>query len=174
MHTRKARLVDEDGRLLASLLEVEDENYRRLLRLAWRQNSYMRRQDVDRLEANANDWARCLPLANEARGAREKFVVGITRELGMAPGRSTRELLPRLEATTGDLVRTALGNLDRTTAKLARQNELNRHLAEFCLALAREESRIFREVLTDDPAGCYDKDASARSISSSRMLEKQA
>jgi len=34
MQTRSARLMEEDGRLLASLLEVEERHYRRLLRLA--------------------------------------------------------------------------------------------------------------------------------------------
>ena len=82
MHTRKARLLDEDGRLLASLLEVEDHNYRRLLRLAWRQNSYMKRQDVDRLEANTADWQRFLPQANAAREARDRFMKKVLRDLG--------------------------------------------------------------------------------------------
>jgi len=53
-----------DCRLLTSLMDTEDLNYRRLLRLAWRQNSYMKRQDVDRLEANAADWAKHLPTAD--------------------------------------------------------------------------------------------------------------
>ncbi|MCP4572061.1 MAG: flagellar protein FlgN [bacterium] len=174
MHTRKARLLDEDGRLLASLLEVEDHNYRRLLRLAWRQNSYMKRQDVDRLEANASDWQSYLPRANEARGARERFVKMVVGGLGLADSKRTRDLLPYLGAEPGLLVRRALADLDRTMARLARQNELNRHLAEFCLELAREEARIFREVLLDDPAGCYGQDAVARTGGTSRMVQKQA
>lgn len=174
MHTRKARLVDEDGRLLASLLEVEDRNYRRLLRLAWRQNSYMKRQDVDRLEANAREWHRYLPRANQARRAREDFAAGLSRELGLDGGGRTRELVPHLSAESQALVRRALADLDRTTARLARQNELNRHLADFCLELAREEARIFREVLTDDPAGTYGEDAVTRTRGDSCMVERQA
>ena len=70
MHNDVTGLKDEEGRRLGAVLDLEDSNYRRLLRLAWRQNSYMQRQDVDRLEANAREWARYLPEANEARIAR--------------------------------------------------------------------------------------------------------
>ena len=174
MHTRKARLLDEDGRLLASLLEVEDHNYRRLLRLAWRQNSYMKRQDVDRLEANTADWQRFLPQANAAREARDRFMKKVLRDLGLDAGKRTRDLLPYVDEEAGLLIRRALAGLDRTMARLARQNELNRNLAGFCLELAKEEARIFREVLLDDPAGCYGEDAVARTGGTSRMVEKHA
>lgn len=174
MHTRRARLLEEDGRVLASLLEVEDRNYRRLLRLAWRQNSYMKRQDVDRLEANARDWQRYLPRANEARQAREELVTRLAASQSLGSGTRIRELLPFVAPVAGQEVRRALVGLDRTMARLARQNELNRHLAEFCLELAREEARIFREVLLDDPAGCYGQDATTRTTGTSRMVERQA
>lgn len=173
MQTRRARLADEDGRLLASLLEVEDRHYRRLLRLAWRQNSYMKRQDVHRLEANARDWARHLPAAGEARGARESYVRRLLDEVG-GSGRRVRDLLGHLPADARARVGAALAALDRTASRLARQNELNRHLAEFCLDLAREEARIYRDVLLEDPAGRYDARAQAQRRDSGGVLERQA
>lgn len=173
MQTRRARLADEDGRLLASLMEIEDRHYRRLLRLAWRQNSYMKRQDVHRLEANAADWARHLPPATEARTARESFVKQLAAETGLG-GARVRDLLPSLTPAARLEVEAALGVLDRTTARLARQNELNRHLAEFCLDMAREEARIYRDVLLDDPAGCYDQSAQTRQRGAGGVLVRQA
>jgi hypothetical protein len=101
-------------------------------------------------------------------------VAAAARDLGLGAGGRVRDLLPYVDQEPGPQVRRALADLDRTTARLARQNELNRHLAEFCLDLAREEARIFREVLTDDPAGCYGQDANARTGGTSCMVEKQA
>ncbi|NCQ34572.1 hypothetical protein GW813_05720, partial [bacterium] len=74
---------EADLQRLAELLENEESQYRRLLRLAWRQNSYMKRQDVDRLETNAREWNRYLPLANQARSAREKFLAYMGGNLGL-------------------------------------------------------------------------------------------
>ncbi|RKZ16646.1 hypothetical protein DRQ50_05890 [bacterium] len=174
MQTRSARLADEDGRLLASLLEIEDRNYRRLLRLAWRQNSYMKRQDVHRLEANAADWARHLPGATEARTARERFVRQLGAETALPEGVRVRELLPSLAPGGRREVEASLAVLDRTTARLARQNELNRHLADFCLEMAREEARIYRDVLLDDPAGCYDQGARTCQRGAGGVIVRQA
>jgi hypothetical protein len=174
MQTRSARLADQDGRLLASLLEIEDRHYRRLLRLAWRQNSYMKRQDVHRLEANARDWARHLPPASEARTARERCVRQFLAELGADPGRRLRDLLGHLPAAIRPEVERTLAALDRTTSRLARQNELNRHLAAFCLDLAQEEARIYRDVLLDDPAGCYDQSAQTCRRGAGGVLVRQA
>ena len=174
MQTRSARLADEDGRLLASLLEIEDRHYRRLLRLAWRQNSYMKRQDVHRLEANAADWARHLPPATEARAARERFVRQLAAETGRDGDVRARDLLAALTPEARRDVEAALAVLDRTVARLARQNEMNRHLAEFCLDMAREEARIYRDVLLDDPAGTYDGSARATQRGAGGMLVRQA
>ena len=173
MQTRSARLADEDGRLLASLLEIEDRHYRRLLRLAWRQNSYMKRQDVHRLEANAADWACHIPPATEARSARERFVRRLGTETGLDVMR-VRELLPCLAPAASREVESALAVLDSTAARLARQNELNRQLSEVCLDMAREEARIYRDVLLDDPAGCYDQSAQTCQRGAGGVLVRQA
>lgn len=170
-----AAQIGEEGRLLASLLEIEDRNYRRLLRLAWRQNSYLRRQDVDRLAANAGEWGRYLPRANEARIARERFVDQLARGIGLgAGGTSLGDLLAVIDPGSRRVVERALGGLRRTAAELARQNELNRHLAAFCLDLAREETEIFKRCVLTDPTGCYDGTARRGGRGPGGVLVRQA
>ena len=145
--SRTASLIKEDGQLLASLLEIEDRNYRRLLRLAWRQNSYMRRQDVDRLESNAGEWALYLPRANEARIARERFVGQMGDALGRPiPPNKMIDILDFADSDTRRKVVHSIKTLQDTTMSLARQNELNKNLAEYCLDLAGEESKLFKSL----------------------------
>lgn len=167
--------IDEDCRLLVSLLEVEVHHYKRLLRLAWRQNSYMKRQDVDRLDANARDWARWLPVANESRLAREKYLQQVSRETGVRipPGRID-DLLAHASSSTRELVREVVNELKATAVRLARQNELNRDLASFCLDLAREEAEIFKKCVLSDPSGCYSGTARTTSRGPGGVLVRQA
>ena len=172
---RTASLIKEDGQLLASLLEIEDLNYRRLLRLAWRQNSYMRRQDVDRLESNAKDWSVYLPRGNEARIARERFVGELGESLGRPiPPNKMIDLLEFADPDTRNKVVAAVKKLQGTTMRLARQNELNRNLAQYCLDLASEESKIFQRCMTEDPAGCYDEEAKPNGRGPGGVLHRQA
>jgi hypothetical protein len=160
MHNDVTRLKNEDCLRLGAILDMEGTHYRRLLRLAWRQNSYMQRQDVDRLEANATEWSRYLPLANEARIARERCVGELASRNGLdIPPSRVEDLLDYTDPETKRTVAGALGQVRRAAAKLARQNELNRLLAEFCLDLVHEEAEIFKSSVLENPAGCYDEDA---------------
>ena len=100
-------LAEADVRLLGQALTREKDNYRRLLRLAWRQNSYMKRQDVLRLDANSREWNRHLPRANAARLAREcadayAAKTGQARYVAGALGPTNR---PRSRAGATNLVR---------------------------------------------------------------------
>ncbi len=168
-------IIDEDCRLLASLLEVEAKQYRRLLRLAWRQNSYMKRQDVDRLDFNASEWAKYLPQADEARIARERFVQEMASQRRNASQPANFEnLIAGTSRTTRDEVISSANDLRATSVRLARQNELNRQLAEFCLDLAREETEIFRTTVLNDPSGCYGNNAQTASRGPGGVLVKQA
>jgi hypothetical protein len=177
MHTTNGRsgIQADDCRLLAALMETEDRHYRRLLRLAWRQNSYMKRQDVDRLESNAMDWSRHLPEADQSRIARERYVAEMARRIGLSipPGRVS-DLLDYTDPATRREVTAAMKSLRRTAGRLARQNELNRNLAEFCLDLAHEESQIFKKCVLEDPTGCYGDDAKATDRGPGGFLVKQA
>ena len=169
------RLENEDCLHLGSVLDMESQQYRRLLRLAWRQNSYMQRQDVDRLEANAREWARYLPLANQARISRERFVGELAKRMGLTiPPHGVEDLLDYTEPGTKRSVASALGRVRQTAAKLARQNELNRLLAEFCLDLVQEEAEIFKSAVLDNPAGCYDGEAKNKRSGPGGVLVRQA
>ena len=152
------RLETGDCRLLATMLDVETTNYKRLLRLAWRQNSYMKRQDVDRLEANAADWSRYLPEADKARVSRERFMTS----LGAASDADRQDLAGRIR------------RLRKVTTELARQNELNRGLAEFCIDLAREEAEIFKRCVLDDPKACYGENALTTNRGPGGVIVRQA
>ncbi|MBE0566604.1 MAG: flagellar export chaperone FlgN [Krumholzibacteria bacterium] len=174
MDIRGARLPQGDWQALVALLAAEEEHYRRLLRLAWRQNSYMKRQDVDRLQANAADWSRHLPEADRARIARERCCADLQARAGVPAGARLEPLLDACGADERRRVVQALDRLRRTVGRLARQNELNRHLAAFCLDLAVEESRIFRDSVLDDPAGCYGRDARNTNLGAGGVLVKQA
>ena len=168
-------MIDEDCRLLASLLEVETRQYRRLLRLAWRQNSYMKRQDVDRLDFNATEWAKYLPPADEARIARERFVQVLAHQKGVDSSSGTLESLlsDTCQKTQYEVV-CSTNDLRAVSVRLARQNELNRQLAEFCLDLAREEAEIFKSSVLNDPTGCYGNNAQTSNRGPGGVLVKQA
>lgn len=167
--------LNEDCRLLASLLEIETRQYRRLLRLAWRQNSYMKRQDVDRLDFNAREWAKYLPLADEARIARERYIQELAKERKMdVPPVKIEKLLDGTCSDTKSEVRKAVNDLRASSVRLERQNELNRQLAEFCLDLAREEAEIFRSTVLTDPAGCYGNNAQSATRGPGGVLVRQA
>lgn len=168
-------LQPDDGRRLARLLGEELAHYRRLLRLAWRQNSYMKRQDVDRLAANAQDWGRWIPAADRARLARERLVASLGERLGVAipPGR-VGDLLDYAGAEHRAVVGGLLRDIRATAGTLARQNALNRQLAEFCLDLAHEEAEIFKRCVLQDPAGCYRGDARQNDRGPGGVIVRQA
>ena len=168
-------MIDEDCRLLASILAVETKQYRRLLRLAWRQNSYMKRQDVDRLDSNAREWAKYLPKADEARIARERFVQELAQQRGQRLQTiNLEDLVLGTSSTTQTEVVGCVNDLRATSVRLDRQNELNRQLAEFCLDLAREEAEIFRSSVLTNPTGCYGNDAQTASRGPGGVLVRQA
>jgi len=167
MQNDVTRLKNEDCLRLGAILDLEGTHYRRLLRLAWRQNSYMQRQDVE--------WGHYLPLANQARIARERYVGEIAARNGLTipPGR-VEDLLDYTDPDTKRKVAGALGGVRRAAAKLARQNELNRLLADFCLDLVHEEAEIFKSAVLDNPAGCYDEDARNHGRGPGGVIVRQA
>ena len=67
-------LAPPEARSLQDLLATEETAYRRLLRLSVRQNRYLRKQDLARLEANAAEWRRYMPSAETARTSRETYL----------------------------------------------------------------------------------------------------
>ena len=175
MHNEPNLLHPDEVRLLADLLAAELTHYRRLLRLAWRQNSYMKRQDVDRLSANAGDWGRWIPASDRARLARERLVASLAGRMGVAipPGR-VGDLLDYADPGQRQLVSGLLAEIRTTAGALARQNALNRQLAEFCVELAHEEAEIFKRCVLQDPAGCYRGDAKQHDRGPGGVIVRQA
>ena len=117
-----------------------------------------------------------LPAADSARLARERLVASLGGRLGRrdtaGPGRRPAGLRRRRTA------RAAIGGLLRdiraTAGTLARQNALNRQLAEFCLDLAHEEAEIFKRCVLQDPAGCYRGDARQNDRGPGGVIVRQA
>jgi hypothetical protein len=62
----------------------------------------------------------------------------------------------------------------RTAGELARTNEMNRRLANFCLDLVEEEAALLRRCLLADPAGCYDRGAQPTQNEQGGVLKRQA
>ncbi len=175
LKNRANTLSGEECRLLASLLEIEDKNYSRLLRLAWRQNSYMKRQDVDRLDFNSREWSRYLPEADMARLGRERYIHDLAAKLDLQmPPARIQDLLDYVDPDIRQEINQALTSLVKTTGSLARQNEANRSLAQFCIDLAHEEAEIFKTTVLDDPQGCYGEDAKASNRGPGGVFIKQA
>ncbi len=130
---------------------------------------------MDRLEANAGEWGVFLPRANEARLARERFVGQMGEAIGRPiPPNKMTDILEFTDAGTRKKVVLAIRRLQDTTLRLARQNELNRNLAEYCLDLAGEETKIFQRCLTEDPDGCYDGEAKPNGRTPGGFVHRQA
>ena len=131
MRNEPKLLQPDEGRRLADLLGEELTHYRRLLRLAWRQNSYMKRQDVDRLAANARDWGRWIPAADRAAPGARTSGGGPEPPAGCGdPARAGgRPPGLRRRGPTRCGRRACCARSAPTAGSLARQNALNRQLA---------------------------------------------
>ena len=170
-----AKLPAQDANELCVLFGDEERQYRRLLRLAWRQNRYLRRQDTARLAENTHQWQKYLPAADAARRRRERCVALVAENLGIFPAlTSPLQLLDYADLQVKRQVRDSVQELLAVTTRLARQNELNRQLAAFCIELTQEEAEIFRRCVLDDPAGCYDDAARPTTNGPGGVLERQA
>jgi hypothetical protein len=161
--------------LLCDLLGAEVTQYRRLLRLAWRQTSYLRRQDVQRLEINAEQWQKYLPLADTARIKRETYLSELATKFDLKDDRLAPQLLlDRADNEQKRQISVAVQNLLEVANQLNRQNALNRQLADFCLELAHEESEIFKRGVLEDPSGCYEDDARKTKAPPGKVIIRQA
>jgi len=170
-----ARLDSDDAAVLCELLHAEEAHYRRLLRLAWRQTSYLRRQDVPRLEINAEQWTKYLPRADTARVKREAYLSELAVKLDLNDDSLAPQLLlDRADIEQKKRIDAAVERLLEVANKLNRQNELNRQLADFCLELAHEESEIFKQGVLEDPSGCYEDDACKTTAAPGKVFIRQA
>ena len=168
-------LSPADVGTLCDLLGQEEQEYRRLLRLAWRQSGYLRRQDVPRLEKNAEQWQMYLPQADAARIKREAFIGELAGGRELVDERPAPQLLlDRADNMQRQTLNKAVGRLLEAVGDLNRQNEMNRQLADFCLELTREEGAIFKRGVLEDPAGCYEDDAKKSQAPPGKVIIRRA
>lgn len=140
---------------LESLLSAEMSEYRRLSRIAIKQNSYMRKRDVRRIEHNATEWAKYLPIAEKAKKARESMLIN---EIGYSKKQLNSINIQDLEKMAGSLPDSFCDAWDKwksSIADLERQNSLNGILAHFCLELVSDELGAIREDCSSKQ-DCYD------------------
>jgi hypothetical protein len=171
-----SHLTAEAADSWCELLAAERAEYRRLLRLAVRQNRYLRRNDAARLQWNASQWRKYLPLAQAASLRRRDFEARLVQGWRWDAGGPDRAqyLLEHAEKGRAGRVRQALTLTAEAAAALYRQNALNRQLVDFCMDLAAEEADIFRRSLIQDPAGCYGEDAQKTAAPPGGVLVRQA
>ncbi len=160
-------------RELAAAFAAETRHYGRLLRLAVRQNRYMRRQDVARLESNAAEWRRHLPEADVARERRRECVSRHWRDLAGEAVVDIDALIAACDAAERPELVRRVGDWRRAASALHRQNGLNSMLARFCLDLVRAETDVLRRG-SAEPAGCYDGGGAYERAASASVMERQA
>jgi len=149
------RITAEQICRLESSLNAETFEYCRLHRIAIKQNSYLRRRDVKRIEHNAQEWAKYLPLAETAKKARESMLID---EIGYSEKQLNSLNIQDLENLAGSLPDSFCETWDKwktSIADLERQNNLNGILAHFCLELVSDELGAIREDCSDEQ-DCYD------------------
>ncbi len=171
--TMATTLTPAEARSAGRCFRDEADAYRRLLRLAVRQNRYMRRNDVARLEANAREWRRYLPEAQAAKRAREECLCGLARRLDVAPETLSARTLMSVVGEGKNELREALARWQQASGELHRQNAKNGILARFCLDLIRDETEIFCNGVTEDPTGCYEGDGSQRHRTNPGVIERR-
>ncbi|MBT4292233.1 hypothetical protein HOD41_06035 [bacterium] len=149
------RITSQQISKLESLLSAELFEYRRLRRIAIKQNSYLRKRDVQRIEHNATEWAKYLPMAEKAKNARESMLVN---EIGCSEKQLNSLNIQDLEKLAGSLPDSFCETWDKwklSISDLERQNNLNGILARFCLELVSDELGAIKEDCSDKQ-DCYD------------------
>jgi hypothetical protein len=164
---------DTIGALTAALREERD-HYRQLLELARDQGRMMTSHDLEGLEANATRLSEGLEAADAVRIRRERLASAVMAATGTAVPGSLSAWLD----TQPDPIRRRLAEpvqaVRRAAGELARTNELNRRLANFCLDLVEEEATLLRRCLLEDPAGRYDRGAQPTQNEQGGVLHRQA
>ncbi len=174
MHPTQAAMTnDAETRQLCALLEDEAEQYAILLALAMEQEHCMEHHDVPALAENAQRWQQSLPPADAVRIQRERCAAALLATVASRPT-SLTAALPALPPTARRELAPRLTRVRRAALALARQNELNRRLAAFCLDLVAEEASLFRRGVLEDPAGCYDGEARPTQSGPGGVLVRQA
>ena len=159
---------------LTSILAQEQQHYEQLLALANRQGQLMTSHDLDGLQTNARELSQGLAAAQAVRLQREKLASEMMQGAGSKEANSLSVWLHEQPATVQEVLMEPVQAVRRTAGELARTNEMNRRLANFCLDLVEEEAALLRRCLLADPAGCYDRGAQPTQNEMGGVLKRQA
>lgn len=159
---------------LAAVLQEEQGHYETLLDLARRQGVMMTGHDIEQLEENARRMTEGLAAADLVRIRRERLASQVMSADGAAVPGSLRTWLETQPAAVRAILDEPVQAVRRTAGELARTNEMNRRLANFCLDLVEEEAAVLRRCLLEDPAGRYDSGAQPARNDQGGVLHRQA
>jgi hypothetical protein len=140
---------------LSSLMKAEIVEYNRLYRIAVKQNNYMRKQDIDRLDNNATEWAKYLPIAEYAKNCRETLMKRLFKCDDTQIKKIKIKDFEDLAGSLPDSFHELWNNWLESITKLERQNSLNGVLAKFCLEMVTDEIGAIRDECFDKQS-CYD------------------
>ena len=166
-----------DARSVAALRDVlqdERHHYARLLELVRAQGQMMACNDLEGLHANARLLDEHLAAADAVRIRRELLAAKIIQPGTDDPPRSLSRWLQRQAPEVRQELQGPVGSVRRVADELARANEMNRRLANFCLDLVEEEAALMRRCLLEDPAGCYDRGAKPAQKSQGGVMQHSA
>ncbi len=159
---------------LHAVLQEENGQYEALLGLAQSQGVMMTSHDIEGLEENARQMSEGLSDADSVRIRRERLASDL---MSLSGARTPGSLSAWLDTQPENIQGTLTGPLQsvrRTAGELARTNEMNRRLANFCLDLVEEEAALLRRCLLEDPAGRYDSGANPAKNGQGGVLHRQA
>lgn len=167
-------IADQTLEDLNEALQEEKRHYQALLELAHGQGVMMTSHDLEGLEENARRMSEGLSAADGVRIRRERLACDLMRRTGARVPGSLSAWLETQPAGVQDVLREPVQSVRRTAGELARTNEMNRRLANFCLDLVEEEAALLRRCLLEDPAGRYDCGAKPATGGQGGVLRRQA
>ncbi|HOX26468.1 MAG TPA: flagellar export chaperone FlgN [Candidatus Krumholzibacteria bacterium] len=162
------------ARHLQEVLAEEQRHYAQLTELARQQGQLMTTHDLEGLEDNARRMTEGLTVADAVRIQRERLAQALMAGAGTSGPTSLSAWLAGQDLTVRQVLTEPVQAVRRTAGELARANELNRRLANFCLDLVEEEAALLRRGLLEDPAGRYDRGAQPACNEQGGTLVRQA
>ena len=159
---------------LSDVLQEERGHYENLLELARFQGCQMTSHDLEGLEHSALKMGEGLTAADAVRIRRERLASDVMRQSGTETARGLTSWLETQPPAVQQILAVPVQSVRRVAGELARTNEMNRRLANFCLDLVEEEAVLLRRCLLEDPAGCYDSGAQPTQNEQGGVLSRQA
>ena len=159
---------------LSEVLQEERGHYEQLLELARFQGRQMTSHDLEGLEDSAQKIGDGLTAADEVRIRRERLASYVIQQSGAENASGLSGWLETQPPSVQQILAVPVQSVRRVAGELARTNEMNRRLANFCLDLVEEEAALLRRCLLEDPAGRYDSGAQPTQNEQGGVLSRQA